>query len=49
MKNYRSEWRLAFREPSKTTRLFIGGKVIAQKMHWNLILADSERLEEPRM
>lgn len=49
MKNDRSEWRLASWEPSKTTRLFIGGKVIAQKVHWNLVLADSESLEEPRM
>ena len=48
VKNCKAERRLASWEARKTTRLLIGGKVIAKKKkkHWNLLLEDSERLEE---
>ena len=46
-KNCKAERRLASWEARKTTRLPIGGKVIAKKkMHWNLLPEDSERSEE---
>lgn len=52
VKNCKAERRLASWEARKTTRLLIGGKVIAKKIiikHWNLVLEDSERLEDSRM